>query len=228
MDSPVSAPTGVRLVLANCTDAGRDDEFNEWYDAYATSLTEAGFLVDAARYKDAHAVRDPDRPAYVSVYGITMPEPGAAWPRTYEWWEERGGHALTELLEVPYRATYEVLAGPGVGTEWAYLTVRLSDCPPEGVEEAEDWLRSLVAAGAQRPGQALTAYRLVDGSPDPPRFLELLGTAAKGSEDPDHESAGFADDAMRARDDEILSPRAIGSFDRVFSYVSPRPPVRSE
>jgi hypothetical protein len=216
MDRALTAPTGVRLVLANCTDLARDDEFNAWYDEYATSLTEPGFFVDAARYRDAGAEGDPQRPTYVSIYGIETADPGAAWPRTYEWWEERGGHALTPLLQVPYRATYTRLAGPGPGTEWPQLAVRLADAAPGCEQEAEGWYRAL-GSGPSEVNGALTTYLLVDGSPEPPRFLELLGTRGS-AEDAYAELQSRLDDETRERGAALLRQRSIGFFDRVFSY----------
>jgi hypothetical protein len=214
MDSALVPPTGVRLVLAKCTDAARDAEFNAWYDEYATSLARPGFFVDAARYKDASAEGDPERATYVSIYGIAMDDPGVAWPMTYEWWEERGGHPLTPLLEVPYRATYERLAGPGPGTEWPELALRLTDAEPGREHEAEAWYRAV-----EPPAQGtLTVYKLVDGSPDPPRFLELLGSNVRA----EGAYAGVAPDGL-------LRERASGCFTRVFSYSpsADRPAVRA-
>jgi hypothetical protein len=203
MDGALAPPTGVRLVLANCTDAARDDEFNAWYDEYATSLAQPGFFVDAARYRDASAESDGDRPTYVSIYGIEMDDPGAAWPMTYAWWEERGGHPLTPLLQVLYRATYERLAGPGPGTQWPELALRLTDAEPGREQEAEAFYRA-VEPSADR---ALTVYKLVDGSPDPPQFLELLGSAVPAEQD------AFGGSAAGP-----LRERSRGFFTRVFSY----------
>jgi hypothetical protein len=221
MDGALAAPTGVRLVLSNCTDPACDDEFNDWYDAYATALTRPELFVDAARYRDAGAVHDPDSPTYVSVYGIAIDEPGEAWPRTHAWWEERGGQALSPLLQVPYRATYARLAGPGIGTAWPRLALRLADCDAGREADAEEWLRAHVAAVGEQPGLALTAYALVDGSPEPPRFLELLGTAGASAEDAYARLDAQLGDEARTRRDAVLRQRSLGFFDRVFSLSPP-------
>jgi hypothetical protein len=218
MDGALTATTGVRLVLSNCTDVARDAEFNAWYDDYATSLTEPQFFVDAARYKDVDAEGDPDRPTYVSVYGITMEEPSDAWPRTFEWWEERGGHELTTLLQVPYRATYARIAGPGVGVDWQRLAVRLSDSIPGRERDAEEWFDSLASVAGRQSGRALTAYSILDGSPEPPAFLEILGTCDASVRDAYAAFQAELVDEARTERDALLRERTSGFFERVFSY----------
>jgi hypothetical protein len=211
--------TGVRLVLASCTDPARDREFNAWYDEYAASLTAPGYFADASRYRALQTGAAVDRPTYASLYSIRMADPAVAWPQTHQWFESRGGHPLSPLLKVAFRATYAHLAGPADNPAWASLGVRLADGPTASDHACESWLASYASVVAEtRTGLELTAYRIVDGAPDPPQFLELYRarthSAAKAYQEL---QAGLPLEMQRRRLD-LFRERSIVFYRRVFAY----------
>jgi hypothetical protein len=170
----MAARSGVRFVLSRSADPACEAEFNRWYDGYIVETIEPGHLINGGRYVDV--ARDPtgERAPYVAVYDIVMGDPGRAWPLTTEHFGADAAHMLSPLLVVPYRATYATLATTrdGYAVDPAGLAVTLSD-PAPGVsrDEAAHWLRAAL-------GDAATLLEIVDGSPDPPRFLELRDLAA--------------------------------------------------
>jgi hypothetical protein len=163
----VTATTGVRLVLADCADGAREAEFNERYDAYAVALTEPGHLVTAARF----AATGPGSPAYAALYDIELDDPGEAWPLTAPHSSRVVGE-LGGLLDVTLRATYARLRPAPAAEPPLELTLVLADPRPGvGRADVEEWYRA-----TDRDG-----YALVEGSPDPPLFLEVRSTGAGGA-----------------------------------------------
>ena len=59
----------VLMVEANCTDEGRDSEFNRWYDeVHVPDVLSASGFKSAARYSIKDAVKDKGK--YLAVYEI--------------------------------------------------------------------------------------------------------------------------------------------------------------
>jgi hypothetical protein len=180
----VTATTGVRLVLANCAEPAREAEFNERYDAYAAALTQPGYLVTAARF----AASGDRSPAYAALYDIELDDPGEAWRLTT-------GHSsgvvgqLSELLDVTLRATYARLR-PAPGAEPPEEIVLILSDPRAGVgrDEVEQWY---LEAGRN------DVYALVEGSPEPPLFLEIRAGGA--AEDADDRRANLVRPRLSAR-----------------------------
>jgi hypothetical protein len=185
MDRAISEPTGVRFVLARSTDTTREREFNAWYDGYVAETLGPGFLINGGRYEDVARDGTGERPPYAAIYDIAMDDPGRAWPLTAEHFGASAAHMLSPLLEVPLRATYATLgvaATPARLIPPAAVAITLSDVAEgataaEGARWIEETLEDRRAAGGF---QALAAFTIVDGAPDPPRFLEL-GELAGGA-----------------------------------------------
>src|ERR1700759_5495762 len=147
-------PTGVRFVLSDCAEPGREDELNEWYDAYAADCTRPGLLVNALRYERVGG----EGARYAAVYDI-VGDTDTAWPETKEH-PSRQFHTSSPLLQVALRATYrriEPIAPVGDEPLPQAITIVLSDAEP--------------ATGAA--AGPVTRYGLVEGQPAPPRFLEI-------------------------------------------------------
>lgn len=75
---PVAAtlPRAQYLVLADCTDPARDEEFNRWYThTHLTDLKPAKGLVRATRYRREHPDRAPTQ--YLAIYEFASKDPSA-------------------------------------------------------------------------------------------------------------------------------------------------------
>jgi hypothetical protein len=147
-------PSGVRLVLAGCTEPGRDDELNSWYDDYAADCTRPGRLVNAIRYRNL----GDEGPLYAAIYDMAG-DPETAWPETQDH-PARLVHTRSPLLDVALKASYrriEPLDPVGDAPVPRTVTIVLSDD----------------AAARSSSATRVTRYELVEGEPDPPRFLEI-------------------------------------------------------
>jgi hypothetical protein len=156
-------PTGVRFVLGDCTQPGREAELNEWYDAYAADCTRPGLLVNAVRYEN----RGAQGPRYAAVYDMVVPDPENAWPQTQHH-PAREFHTRSPLLSVVLKSTYRRVEP----------ILPIGDTPlPEAIAivlgdeaGAPERMRDAVARGA---ATRATRYTLVEGEPSPPRYLEI-------------------------------------------------------
>jgi hypothetical protein len=208
----------VRVVLASCADPVRDREFNEWYDAYASALTEPGYLADATRYREAPGASGPDRvgPCYAALYRIAGPDPAAAWPSTQSWFASRGGHPLSPLLRVAFRATYALLAGPDQVDTRSSIALVFSGAVDGAEPECEEWFGSnaleLPAAAA---GIEVSVYRLVEGAPDPPLFLEVYQVGGENSAESFHELQARLSAETRSSRKRLLRQRSAAFFHRL-------------
>jgi hypothetical protein len=176
-------PDGVRFVLSDCGEPGREAELNEWYDAYAADCTRPGLLVNALRYERVGG----DGPRYAAVYDI-VGDAERAWPETKEH-PARQYHASSPLLLVALRATYR----------------RIDPIEPVGDEPLPQAITLVLSDAEERPhgedATRVTRYELVEGQPDPPRFLEI------------HESRTPEPPAVSAE-----SARLVGSYVRTFAH----------
>ncbi len=195
----MTVSTGVRLVLANCADPSREAEFNQRYDAYAAALTEPGYFVSAARFTAAESPAKDELPKYAALYEIALADPGEAWPLTSEHSGRVVGQ-LSGLLDVRLRATYARLRPSALAEPPPDITLVLSD-PVEGVcpGAVAAWLGAV---------HDTSGFVLVEGSPDPPLFLEVRAAAVT-----------LATSGERAR---LLQPRLSAHYRRVFWHQDAR------
>ncbi len=83
----------VYLVFANCTDARREAEFNEWYDdVHAPDILAAGDggIVICRRYR---LLGETDEPKYLAIYEVESEDPQATLNNMLKEvpaWMERG------------------------------------------------------------------------------------------------------------------------------------------
>lgn len=176
-------PSGVRFVLSDCAEPGREAELNEWYDAYAADCTRPGLLVNALRYESTGG----EGPRYAAVYDI-VGDAETAWPETKDH-PSRQFHTSSPLLDVALRATYR----------------RIEPIDPVGDEPLPQAITIVLSESDERPDPAgasrVTRYELVEGQPDPPRFLEI------------HESRTPEPPAVSAE-----SAQLVGSYVRTSAY----------
>jgi hypothetical protein len=164
--------TGIRLVLADCADPSRVDEFNAWYDRYASDCVRPGLLRTAARFDAREGT-----PGYLALYETSLPDPLGAWLDTFKHPARRHAHETSELLATALRASYALVSAvpepdgsPLVGP----VTIVASDAPDDPAVTSRDaWREHLRTAVAASGARGAACFELLDGSPAPPRFVEV-------------------------------------------------------
>ncbi len=152
--------TGVRFVLSNAADPSRADEYSAWYDTYGAGITRPGFLANAFRFENPSAAGNDDDPRYAAIYDIVTPDPATAWPSTEGSPALRASYALVGSLETP--GAHGALTG-------AYIVLT------DGADEAsrERWAAAVLETGLF---YAASRFRIIEGSPEPPDWLEVFET----------------------------------------------------
>ncbi len=169
--------TGVRFVLSNAADPSRVDEYSAWYDTYGAGITRPGFLANAFRFENPSAAGNDDDPQYAAIYDIVTPDPATAWPST-----EGSPDYPTYLFDDPrsalvapaFRASYALVGSLETPDAHGALTgayIVLTD----GADEAsrERWAAAVLETGLF---YAASRFRIIEGSPEPPDWLEVFET----------------------------------------------------
>jgi hypothetical protein len=204
-------PTGVRLVLSNCAEPGREPELDNWYNDYAADCTRPGLLVNVVRYRNCMPGANP---RYAAVYDTVDARVERVWPETQHH-PDRKVHERSPLLDVVLKATYRRIP-PLIPVNGAPLpraiALVLSDYPDSAPSDevshcADNRIRSVVEShGAARASR----YGIVDGEPNPPQFLEIYESMAI-------QRLLELDQAMRPSSAVV---RYCGVFERIFAYTS--------
>jgi hypothetical protein len=167
----------VRFVLTNVTDPSRANEYDAWYDDYENAIIRPGLLANAFRFENPNAARTPADPRYAALYDIVSPDPASAWPAT-----ESSPSYPRSLFEDPrsrlvapaLRASYAQTGWQETDRAHGDLTgvhIILSDAGTDAVREQR-------AAALLETGffSVASRFRLIEGSPEPPEWLEVLET----------------------------------------------------
>jgi hypothetical protein len=212
--------TGVRLVLTNTADPSRVDDFGAWYDAYGEALTRIGPLVNDFRFENPNARANDEDPRFAAIYDIATPDPATAWPDTEKspdypnhlFDDPRGG-----LVKPVFRASYALVGSQQTPAEHGALTgVHLSLTSGADDTSRQQWTSQVLSTGLF---YAAARFRLIEGYPDPPEWLEILET---DQQDPS-KAHGQALNALAPRlPDARIRPQRAGSFRLVSAY----PPLR--
>jgi hypothetical protein len=169
--------TGVRLVLTNAADPSRAEDYSAWYDDYERAIIRPGLLANAFRFENPNATGTPTDPRFAAIYDIVSPDPASAWPAT-----EHSPSYPRSLFEDPrsrlvapaFRASYALTGSLETDSDRGNLTgvhIILSDGGTDTVREqrASALLKTGLFYGAWRS-------RIIEGSPEPPAWLEVLET----------------------------------------------------
>jgi len=86
---------GIVLVFTDCTDAAREDEYNEWYSGHLHHTVESIDFYAANRY----VADDPDRAPskYLAVYESRSGDPAKVQRDGIQWWVQ-GGFASPDCM----------------------------------------------------------------------------------------------------------------------------------
>jgi hypothetical protein len=204
-------PTGVRFVLANCSERGRESELNEWYDQYAADCTRPGLLVNAIRYESCEPLGEASQPRYAAVYDTVDSDPARVWPETKDH-PAKQFHVRSPLLSVVLKSTYrriDPVMPVGLAPLPLAVAIVLCDCAePTRAAELDAWvgehMRRRVADGDV---SRATRYELVEGEPSPPRYLEIYES--------DHPEGPRLDASNRPA---LATTRFSGLYKRTFAH----------
>ena len=142
--------TGERVVLCNCADAEREDEFNAWYDAYAADILWPRLLVNVRRYRRIDATTDRDSPRYLALYDIASDDLPQAWPLTRDH-PTRPRRDRSPLLDTKLAATFQRIAHRGtIGSDRADVIALFVDPSSAGdaARELDLLVEELLGTGA--------------------------------------------------------------------------------
>jgi hypothetical protein len=168
--------TGVRLVLTNTADPNRTADYSAWYDEYERGIIRPGLIANAFRFENPDAAATAADPRYAALYDIVSSDPAAAWPAvasspdypTYLFDDPR-----SRLVVPALRASYAL-------TEWVETD---EHGPLTGVhvilsDDGTDARRAQQAAALVETDffYAASAFRIIEGSPEPAPSLEVFET----------------------------------------------------
>lgn len=183
--SRASGPrTGVRFVLSDCASPSQDEEFNAWYDAYSADCLVPGLYTAVARYENPTARGGWDGARYLAVYDTSLPSPHAAWTGTAEHPARKRAHLASPDLRTVIRATYATIASVSRGMVLGGAAVRvvLSALSPGADPPTTLAWESRLSQVLESPACVdASAFMIVDGSPDPPVYLEIYGMTHVGA-----------------------------------------------
>lgn len=169
--------TGVRFVLTNATDASRADDYSAWYDDYEHAIIRPGLIANVYRFENPDADGTPTDPRYAAIYDIVSRDPASAWPATEESPDYPSylfDDPRSRLVAPALRASYALTGSLETGSDHGDLTgvhLILSD-------GGSDTVREQRAAALVKTGffYAASRFRIIEGSPEPPEWLEVFET----------------------------------------------------
>jgi len=167
----------VRFVLTNATDPNRADEYSAWYDDFENAIIRPGLLANAFRFENPNAAGTPTDPRYAAIYDIVSPDPASAWPQSEnspDYPRHLFDDPRSRLVAPALRGSYALTGSLESDGDHGHLTgvhVILSDGETDAVREqrAAALLKTGFFYGASR-------FRIIEGSPEPPAWLEVLET----------------------------------------------------
>lgn len=174
--------TGVRFVLTNVTDPSQADDYGAWYDDYENAIIRPGVIANAFRFENPDAAGTEIDPRYAAIYDLVTPDPASAWPAT-ENSSDYPAHLFADprsrLVAPALRGSYAMTGSMETDNDqWALTGVHiiLSD-------GGNDAVRKQRAAAVLDTGffHAASRFRIIEGSPEPPTWLEVFET---GLQDP--------------------------------------------
>jgi hypothetical protein len=208
--------TGVRFVLTNVTDPSHTDDYSAWYDEYETAIIRPGVLANAFRFENPDAAGTETDPRYAAIYDLVTRDPAWAWPATEnspDYPTHLFADPRSKLVSPALRGSYALTGSMKAVNDRRALTgvhIILSDGGNDAVREQR-------AAAVLDTGffHATSRFRIIEGSPEPPAWLEVFET---GLRDPLSAYARACDGlALRPRADSVRQ-RSSRSFALVAAH----------
>ena len=172
--------TGVRFVLTNAADPSRVDDYSGWYDDYERAIIRPGLIANAFRFESPNAAGTTSDPRYGAVYDIVSRDPASAWPATEsspDYPRYLFDDPRSRLVVPALRGSYALTGSLEVDNDRRVLTgvhIILSDGATDigRAQRATAFLETGFFYGASR-------FRVIEGSPSPPAWLEIFETDVK-------------------------------------------------
>jgi len=161
-------------------DPSRADDYSAWYNDYERAIIRPGLIANAFRFENPNAAETASDPRYAAVYDIVSPEPASAWPDTEnspDYPRYLFDDPRSRLVVPTLRASYALTGSLEVDNDHRVLTgvhIILSDGATDIVraQRAAAFLETGLFYGASR-------FRIIEGSPTPPEWLEIFETDVK-------------------------------------------------
>jgi hypothetical protein len=172
--------TGVRFVLTNAADPSRVADYSAWYDDFERAIIRPGLIANAFRFENPNSGGTTADPRYAAVYDIVSRDPASAWPDTEsspDYPRYLFDDPRSRLVVPALRGSYALVGSLGMDNGPRALTgvhIILSD-------EATDTVRAQRAAALLETGffYGASRFRVIEGSPNPPVWLEIFETDVK-------------------------------------------------
>src|SRR5260370_744555 len=140
-------------------------------------MTRPGFLANAFRFENPSAAGNDDDPRYAAIYDIVTPDPATAWPSTagsQDYPTYLFDDPRSALVAPTLRASYALVGSlerPGAHGALTGAYIVLTDGADE--ESREGWEAAVLETGLF---YAASRFRIIEGSPEPPEWLEVFET----------------------------------------------------
>jgi hypothetical protein len=169
--------TGVRFVLTNVIDHSRADDYSAWYDVYENAIIRPNVLANAFRFENPDTAGTESDPRFAEIYDIVTPDPASAWPaieNSPDYPSHLFADPRSKLIEPALRGSYAMTGSRETDSDPGALTgvhIILSDGGADALRERR--ADAVLDTGFFR---AASQFRIIEGSPDPPEWLEVFET----------------------------------------------------
>lgn len=159
------------------TDPSRADDYSAWYDDYETAIIRPGVIANAFRFENPDAAGTAADPCYAAIYDIVTPDPATAWPTTEnspEYSRHLFADPRSKLVAPALRGSYAMTGSMETDNDHRALTgvhIILSDGGTDAGRE-----QRAVAALETGYFHAASRFRIIEGTPKPPAWLEVFET----------------------------------------------------
>ena len=205
-------PNGVLMVLANCTDASREEEFNDWFgNVYLTHVTASGTFHNATRYRNTDESLGPGEARYLTLLETDAEDLSASkeeYQKSVRGLVDRGGvhPAMAVVLTAFFRATGPQFRFGMEARRVTGLMVLLANCRDRSKHrEFNDWYNKVHVPHVIQSGRYHTAYRYENLDSEAPegRYLAIYET---DDEDPEAVAALMASERPQWIEKGLYSP----------------------
>lgn len=170
----------MRSTRRSSSSSARRFRWRHEFDGFERAIIRPGQIANAFRFENPNAAGTTSDSRYAAVYDIVSPDPASAWPATEsspDYPRYLFDDPRSRLVVPALRASYALTGSLEVNNDHAVLTgvhIILSD-------GATDVVRAQRAAALLETGffYGGSRYRIIEGSPNPPAWLEIFETDVK-------------------------------------------------
>ena len=220
-------PNGVLLVLTNCTDASREEEFNDWFgNVYLTHALASCTFHHATRYRNTEEYLGPGEARYMTLLESNSEDLSASMQ---EYLASVGGlvdgggmhPAMEAVIAAIFRATGPQFKSAMETRRITGLMVLLANCKDEAMHrEFNDWYNKVHIPHVIQSGRYHTAYRYENLDREAPegRYLAIYET---DDEDPGELAALMARERPQWIERGLYSPNIERMLRAAYTKMGP-------